>query len=226
MAAMRLSYAGAGLLEAELAADWFTQFQRWFDDAVASGMTEPNAMVVSTASRAGIVSSRTVLAKHVDERGVVFYTNYDSAKSHDLTENSHVAVTFPWYDLHRQVHVKGRAVRTSRADTVAYWSERPRGSQIGSTASPQSAIVRSRAALDALQDAVAERYGGLDAGADSALPIPAPERWGGWRVTPRSVEFWQGRTDRLHDRLRFRRADGEVGGVATDNGWVVERLAP
>lgn len=223
---MRLSYAGAGLSESDLAADWFTQFQRWFDDAVTSGMTEPNAMVVSTASRAGVVSSRTVLAKNVDERGVVFYTNYQSAKSHDLAENAYVAVTFPWYDLHRQVHVRGRAVKVPRADTVAYWSERPRGSQIGSTASPQSTVVRGRAELDALQNAVAARFGGLDAAAGSALPIPAPEHWGGWRVTPRTVEFWQGRTNRLHDRLRFRRADGEAGGVATDNGWVIERLAP
>jgi pyridoxamine 5'-phosphate oxidase len=226
MAAMRLSYASAGLNEADLAHDWLTQFQRWFDDAVASGMTEPNAMVVATASRHGVVAARSVLAKQVDERGVVFYTNYGSAKSRDIAENPRVAITFPWYDLHRQVHVKGIATKVPRADTVAYWSERPRGSQIGSAASPQSTIIHGRAELDALQAAVGRRYGGLDGDADGALPIPAPENWGGWRVRPISVEFWQGRTARLHDRLRFRRANGEADGTATDGNWIVERLAP
>lgn len=226
MAAMRLSYAGIGLSENDLAPDWFTQFQRWFDEATASGMAEPNAMVVATASRAGAVAARTVLAKHVDDRGVVFFTNYRSAKSRDLAENPRVALTFPWYDLHRQVHVRGTATKVPRADTVAYWSERPRGSQIGSTASPQSTVIHGRAELDGLQAAVERRFGGLDGDADGALPIPAPEDWGGWRVRPISVEFWQGRTDRLHDRLRFRRADGEADGTATDGGWIVERLAP
>jgi pyridoxamine 5'-phosphate oxidase len=226
MAAMRLSYAGGGLSEADLARDWLTQFQRWFDDATAAGMTEPNAMVVATVSRRGIVSARSVLAKHVDDRGVVFFTHYTSAKSRDLSENPHVAVTFPWYDLHRQVHFRGIATKVPRADTVAYWSERPRGSQIGSTASPQSTVIHSRAELDALQASVARRYGGLDGDADEALPIPAPADWGGWRVRPITVEFWQGRTDRLHDRLRFRRADGEADGTATDGDWIVERLAP
>lgn len=225
MAAMRLQYAGAGLSETDLAADWFTQFQYWFDDAAASGMTEPNAMVIATASPGGVVASRTVLAKQVDEGGVVFFTNYHSDKSRDLKSNPHIAITFPWYDLHRQVHLRGMAAMIPRAETEAYWAMRPRGSQIGSAASPQSAVIASRAELDALQATIEERYGGLDATAPGALPIPAPEHWGGWRVVPISVEFWQGRTDRLHDRLRFRRADGRAGGAASDDGWVIERLA-
>lgn len=225
MAAMRLQYSGAGLSETDLAGDWFTQFQQWFDDAAASGMTEPNAMVVATAAADGTVAARTVLAKEVDGRGIVFYTNYDSAKSHDLGENPHIAITFPWYDLHRQVHLRGIATKVTREETAAYWARRPRGSQIGSTASPQSTVIASRAALDALQHAVEERYGGIDAGAPGALPIPVPDHWGGWRVTPITVEFWQGRTDRLHDRLRFRRLDGQAHGSADDDGWVVERLS-
>ncbi|MBN9607784.1 MAG: pyridoxamine 5'-phosphate oxidase [Actinobacteria bacterium 69-20] len=225
MAQMRLAYAAAGLDEADLAADWFTQFQRWFDEAVAAGLQEPNAMVLATASRDGVVAARTVLAKAVDAAGVVFYTNYESAKSHDIVENPSVAVTFPWYGLHRQVQVRGVASRVTRQETEAYWALRPRGAQIGAWASPQSTVIGSRAELDTLQIAVEQRFGGLDAAAPGAAPVPAPEHWGGWRIAPHTVEFWQGRTDRLHDRLRFRRTDGSLG-PADDGHWIVERLAP
>lgn len=213
MAQMRQNYAGTGLSEADLAPDWLTQFRRWFDDAVTAGITEPNGMVLATAATDGTVAARSVLAKGVDEDGVVFYTNYASAKSHDLAENPHAAVTFPWYDLHRQIHLRGTVARVDRATTDAYWATRPRGSQIGAWASPQSTVLPDRAALDALQSEVEQRFGGLD----GTEPIPAPAHWGGWRITPVTVEFWQGRTGRLHDRLRYRR-EGD--------GWVVERLAP
>lgn len=213
MAQMRQNYDDAGLDESDLAPDWTTQFRRWFDDAVAAGITEPNGMVLATAAADGTVSARSVLAKAVDEAGVVFYTNYSSAKSHDLDENPRAAVTFPWYDLHRQIHVRGTVARVDRATTEAYWANRPRGSQIGAWASPQSTVLADRAALDALQAGVERRFGG----AEGAEPIPAPPHWGGWRITPVTVEFWQGRTGRLHDRLRYRRDDG---------GWVIERLAP
>lgn len=215
---MREVYADAGLSESDLATDWFTQFQRWFDEATSAGLLEPNAMVLATASRGGTVAARTVLAKAVDPAGVVFYTNYESAKSRDLAENPSVAATFPWYGLHRQIHVRGTAAKVSRQETEAYWALRPRGSQIGAWTSPQSTVVADRAALDLLQAEVARRFGGMDPAAPGALPIPAPPQWGGWRITPVTVEFWQGRLDRLHDRLRFRRtAEGE---------WLVERLAP
>ncbi len=213
MAQMRQNYADAGLSEADLAPDWLTQFRRWFDDAVAAGITEPNGMVLATAAADGTVAARSVLAKSVDEQGLVFYTNYTSAKSHDLAENPHAAVTFPWYDLHRQIHLRGTVTQVDRETTEAYWATRPRGSQIGAWSSPQSTVLAGREALDALQAQVERRFGGLD-GTD---PIPAPPHWGGWRITPVTVEFWQGRTGRLHDRLRYRR-DG--------HRWVTERLAP
>lgn len=213
MAQMRQNYADVGLAESDLAPDWLGQFRRWFDDAVAAGITEPNGMVLATAAADGTVAARSVLAKGVDADGVVFYTNYTSAKSHDLLENPHAAVTFPWYDLHRQVHVRGTVARVDRATTEAYWATRPRGSQIGAWASPQSTVLADRPALDALQAEIERRFGGVD----GTEPIPAPPHWGGWRITPVTVEFWQGRTGRLHDRLRYRRAG---------DGWVVERLAP
>lgn len=225
MSAMRVQYMDAGLSEADLAHDWFSQFQRWFDDAARAQLIEPNAMVLATAAADGTVAARTVLAKQVDRFGVVFYTNYGSAKSHDLVENPHAAVTFPWYGLHRQVHIRGAVAKVSRSETEAYWAERPRGSQLGSAASPQSRVMHDRAELDALQHALEERYGGMDPDAPGALPIPVPDHWGGWRITPLTVEFWQGRSDRLHDRLRFRRASGSSGGSAADGGWIIERLA-
>ncbi len=214
MAAMRRNYSDEGLSEGDLAADWLSQFRRWFDDAIRAGITEPNAMVLATASPDGTVAARTVLAKGIDEDGIVFYTNYTSAKSHDLTANPHAAVTFPWYDLQRQVHLRGTVAKVDAAATAAYWAVRPRGSQIGAWSSPQSTVLADRAALDALQEQVERRFGGLDPDA----PIPVPPHWGGWRLRPTAVEFWQGRTGRMHDRLRFRRTE-------TD-GWVVERLAP
>jgi pyridoxamine 5'-phosphate oxidase len=215
IAAMRENYSTVGLDAADLAADWLTQFRAWFADAVAAGVPEPNAMVIATASAAGVPASRTVLAKAVDESGVTFYTNYGSAKSADLTENPRISATFPWIGLHRQVHVRGSVAKVDAATTAAYWAVRPRGSQLGAWASPQSTVVPDRRTLDELQAEVTERFGG---DAADGPPIPVPPHWGGWRITPVTVEFWQGRTGRMHDRLRFR----DTG----DGTWVVERLAP
>ncbi|WP_154941962.1 pyridoxamine 5'-phosphate oxidase [Micromonospora palomenae] len=209
---MRNEYAAdLGLSEGELAADWYTQFDRWFADAVAAGLPEPNAMVVGTADAAGRPSGRTVLLKGYDPEGFVFYTNYTSRKGGEATANPHASLVFPWFPMQRQVVVAGPVERVDRAETEAYFASRPRGSQLGAWASAQSRVIPDRAALDEAYEAVVARF------ADVAQ-IPAPPHWGGLRVRPESVEFWQGRVSRLHDRLRFRRADG--------GDWVVERLAP
>ncbi|WP_088964243.1 pyridoxamine 5'-phosphate oxidase [Micromonospora purpureochromogenes] len=209
---MRNEYAAdLGLSEADLAADWYTQFDRWFADAVAAGLPEPNAMIVGTADAAGRPSGRTVLLKGYDPEGFVFYTNYTSRKGGEATANPHASLVFPWFPMQRQVVVAGPVERVDRAETEAYFASRPRGSQLGAWASAQSQIIPDRAALDEAYEAVVARF------ADVAQ-IPAPPHWGGFRVRPESVEFWQGRVSRLHDRLRFRRADG--------GDWIVERLAP
>lgn len=221
LAAMRESYARGGLDEADLAADWVTQFHRWLDDTIAAELPEPNAMIVGTASSDGVVATRTVLCKGIDERGVVFYTNLESDKSRDLAANPRASITFPWHGLQRQVHVRGAVVRVSDSETLAYWNSRPQGSKVGAWASPQSRVLSGRAELEDLQRQVEERFFPLDRDErpDGPLPeVPLPPFWGGWRVEPETVEFWQGRVGRLHDRLRYRRTD--------DGSWVVERLAP
>ncbi|MEV0809885.1 pyridoxamine 5'-phosphate oxidase [Micromonospora sp. NPDC050200] len=209
---MRNEYpADLGLSEADLAADWYTQFDGWFADAIAAGLPEPNAMVVGTADAAGRPSGRTVLLKGYDPEGFVFYTNYTSRKGGEATANPYASLVFPWFPMQRQVVVAGPVERVGRAETGAYFASRPRGSQLGAWASAQSRVIPDRAALDEAYQAVVARF------ADVAQ-IPAPPHWGGFRVRPESVEFWQGRASRLHDRLRFRRADG--------GDWIVERLAP
>ena len=210
-ASMRRDYTARGaLLETDLAADWRTQFEAWFTDAAAFGLPEPNAMIVSTATPDGRPSARTVLLKEYDERGFVFFTNYGSRKGGELAANPYASLVFPWFPMQRQVLVGGAVERVSRDETEAYFAGRPRGSQLGAWASPQSSVVPDRAAVDDAYAAAAQRF------ADG--PVPAPEHWGGFRVVPGTVEFWQGRSSRLHDRLRFRR---------TENGvWIVERLAP
>lgn len=210
---LRRSYARAGLAETDLAADPMTQFDRWFADATAHGdlVVEPNAMVVATVDAQGQPSTRSVLMKRYDERGFVFYTNYLSRKGRELAVNPRISVTFPWYPLERQVVVRGRAEKVSREDSAAYFAVRPRGSQLGAWASEeQSAVVASREVLE-------QRYAALQERWPEEVAVPLPEFWGGFLIVPETVEFWQGRGDRMHDRLMYTR---------TATGWRVDRLAP
>ena len=207
---MRRAYGrDRALCEEDLAPTWLEQFQRWLDEAVASGrLVEPNAMVLATADAEGRPSARTVLLKGLDERGFVLYTNLESRKGRDLAANRHAALVFDWLALGRQVTVTGGVEWLTAAESDAYFASRPRGSQIGAHASNQSRVIRSRAELDEACAEVAARH---------PERVPRPPHWGGVRIAPETVEFWQGRPNRLHDRLRFRRAGGD---------WVVERLAP
>jgi pyridoxamine 5'-phosphate oxidase len=206
---MRRDYTERGaLLETDLAADWVTQFRGWFGAAIEYGLPEPNAMIVATATPDAHPSARTVLLKEFDERGFVFFTNHTSRKGTEAAANPAVCLVFPWFPMQRQVIVTGMAAPVDRAETEAYFAGRPRGSQLGAWASPQSQVVPGRAYLD-------ERLAQVEA--ELSDPIPAPPHWGGLRIAPETVEFWQGRSNRMHDRLRYRRAAGR---------WIVERLAP
>jgi pyridoxamine 5'-phosphate oxidase len=209
LAALRREYGDAGLDAADLAPDPIVMFRHWMHDTVVAGLHEPNAMVVATVSPEGRPSARMVLLKSVDERGFVFYTNYDSRKGRELDANPPVSLLFPWHDLQRQVRVEGTGSRVSEEESQAYFSSRPRASQLGAWASPQSDEVASRAELQASYDDAAKRFDGHD--------VPLPPYWGGYRVRPDVVEFWQGRRGRMHDRLVYRR-EGE--------GWSTVRLAP
>lgn len=210
LAAMRSEYARAGLRKRDLAPHWLDQLRLWLAEAAQAGLPEPNAMIVATADETGRPSARTVLLKGLDERGLVFFTNYTSRKASEIAVNPAVSLAFPWHPIGRQVIVCGRAQRVDRSETEAYFASRPRPSQLGAWASPQSQVVADRAALD-------DRYGEQVARFGDDV-IPAPPHWGGLRVEPETVEFWQGREGRLHDRLRYRLAGGQ--------GWLVERLAP
>ncbi|ALV51278.1 MULTISPECIES: pyridoxamine 5'-phosphate oxidase [Actinomycetes] len=212
LASMRKQYRTEGLSETDLAATPVEQFARWFAQAAREGgLFEPNAMIVSTADAAGRPSSRTVLLKHFDASGFVFYTNYESRKGRDLAENPHVSLLFPWHPVARQVIVTGTARRTGRDETAAYFRTRPHGSQLGAWASGQSTVIASREELDSAYAGLAARY-------PEQERVPVPPHWGGFRVVPETVEFWQGRENRLHDRLRYVAVPG--------GGWRVERLAP
>ncbi len=207
---LRKDYSLAGLLEKDLAKDPFRQFERWFQEAEAAKLPEPNAMVCSLATKEGAPSSRVVLLKGLDGRGFVFYTNYESRKGRELQENPRASLLFPWFPLERQVIVEGAVVKVTREESAAYFHSRPRASQLGAWASNQSSILSGRAPLEEAMKALEKKY------ADEEIPVPP--HWGGYRVIPELVEFWQGRRSRLHDRLRYRRN--------AEGAWTVERVAP
>ncbi len=210
LADLRKEYMQRGLDEARMDPDPIRQFQVWLDAAVASAHPEPNAMTVATATPDGAPSARMVLLKGLDQRGFVFFTNYDSRKGAELAANPRAALIFFWVLLERQVRVEGRVERVSAEESDAYFHSRPLGSQIGAAASPQSQVIASRETLDRVYRALEQTWAGRE--------IPRPPHWGGFRVAPQVIEFWQGRPSRLHDRLRYTRQPG--------GEWRMERLAP
>lgn len=210
VADLRQDYQHGTFDESHAAAHPIEQFESWFQVAVESGEPEPNAMTLSTAVD-GRPSSRIVLLKDVDQRGFVFYTNYESRKGQEIARNPQVALTFWWTKTERQVRIEGRAVRVDARESDEYFNSRPRGSRLGAWASPQSQAIPSRDLLETRAQKLQEQYG-------EHVPIPRPPHWGGYRVVPDYIEFWQGRSSRLHDRLAYDLGEGDA--------WTLKRLAP
>ncbi len=208
--ALREAYADEGLSRSSINSDPFKQFEVWFQQAVESGMPEPNAMVVGTATVGAAPSQRTVLLKSYDHDGFVFYTNYGSRKAEQIAENDQISLIFPWIGLHRQVIVEGHARKVSATESLRYFSTRPRGSQLGAWASNQSDVISTRGLLEAKLDDMKRQFKQGD--------ISLPSFWGGYRIKPHRIEFWQGRNHRLHDRFLFVRSD--------QSDWEMDRLSP
>jgi pyridoxamine 5'-phosphate oxidase len=203
-------YGEIALEEGSLLSDPMKQVEQWLIEADEQGVYEPNAMVLSTIDPDGAPTSRTVLCRGVSEHGITFFTDYTSQKGRALDAHPEVAVVFPWYILHRQIKIRGTVEKVSEADSDAYFFTRPRDSRIGAWASDQSQPIESREALEEKVEQATIRFDGVD-------EVPRPEKWGGYLIKPRSIEFWAGRRSRLHDRIRFVRAGG---------GWAIERLQP
>lgn len=209
IADLRQNYTLQALNEADVDPDPMHQFQRWFDQAIAAELPEPNAMTLATATCNGIPSARIVLLKGLDERGFAFYSNYESRKGQELAANPHAALVFLWTVLERQVRIEGRVEKVSAAETEAYFFSRPFASRLGAWTSDQSRVIPNR-------DVLEQRFAVLQTTYQDGK-VPRPSHWGGYRVVPQQIEFWQGRTSRLHDRLRYRLEQGN---------WLIDRLAP
>jgi pyridoxamine 5'-phosphate oxidase len=207
---IRREYMLAGLSEGDLEPNALGQFQKWFQETLQAGVVEPNAAVLATADASGTPSARLILVKGIDDRGFSFFTNYESRKGRELAQNPKAALVFPWIELERQVCITGSISRLSREEAAAYFKVRPRGSRLSAWASKQSQVIRSRAELEERVKQLERQYPGEE--------IPLPPNWGGYLLAPREIEFWQGRPNRLHDRLRYARQP--------DNTWRIERLSP
>lgn len=212
LADLRKNYSLGSLDASDVDPDPIRQFHTWFAQALDARLPEPNAMTVATVDAEGRPAARILLIKGVDERGFVFFTNYDSRKGRELAANPHAALLFHWIELERQVRIEGRVEKTSEAESDAYFQSRPLGSRIGAWASEQSAVIGSRAELEAREREISAQYG---------EEPPRPPHWGGYRLVPGAIEFWQGRPSRLHDRIRYTRDSARDGAA-----WRIERLAP
>ena len=218
---MRIVYDKDQLVEADLASTPLAQFNKWLAEAVAVGsqaLIEPNAMVIAVRNEADVVSTRSVLLKGIDSRGLTFYTNYGSDKASAIAANSQVSITFPWYPLHRQVNVVGTATKVSREESNAYFQTRPHGSKLGAIVSAQSSVIDSREILE-------KRMAELEAQYPEGSEVPLPDVWGGFLITVSTIEFWQGRRSRLHDRLRFVK-NGSSSDLSDASAWKIIRLSP
>lgn len=211
IAALRQSYAAQPLTEEVVSKDPVEQFTLWFEQAASAGIKEPNAMTLATVTSAGTPAARVVLLKGVEQEGFVFYTNYESDKGEQLAANPAAALVFWWEPLYRQVRIEGTVEKVDEAVSTAYFQSRPRGSQVGAWASPQSRIIDNRDLLTAEVELLETKYQGQEI-------LPRPPHWGGYLLTPSIIEFWQGQPNRLHDRLRYKRL--------AEGGWQLERLAP